>query len=396
MTIVTMFLRLLTLVGKELVEIIRRPGALLSLVLGPFLIMVVFGLGYNGVRRPLETVVVIPPGSGLPTDVANYEQLAGGGLHVDSVVPDVGAAQQRLAEGSIDVIVVAPADAQAQFMAGKQSVIQVVVDTVDPIRANYAGFLAGNLASAVNQEIIRQAVGEGQDAAIAAGEPNAAKIPAEVVAAPTRAELDNAAPSQPEVVSYFGPAVLALILQHLAVTLVALALVRERTSGIMEVFRVAPVNAWEIIAGKVLAYILIGGSIAAITVGLLVGVLHIPMLGDPTAIAGTIALLLLASLGIGLVIAVVSDSERQAVQLSLLLLLASVFFSGFVIAISEFSEPVRAAAYLLPVTSAIGLLQDLMLRGIAAEAWRFAILGGIAVVTLFVAWRGLRGGMVRA
>jgi len=396
MTIVTMILRLLTLVGKELVEIIRRPGALLSLVLGPFLIMVVFGLGYNGVRRPLETVVVIPPGSGLPTDVAKYEQLAGGGLHVDSVVPDLGAAQQRLAEGSIDVIVVAPADAQAQFKAGKQSVIQVVVDTVDPIRANYAGFLAGNLASAVNQEIIRQAVGEGQDAAIAAGDPNAAKIPAEVVAAPTRAEVDNAAPSQPEVVSYFGPAVLALILQHLAVTLVALALVRERTSGIMEVFRVAPVNAWEIIAGKVLAYILIGGSIAAITVGLLVGVLHIPMLGDPTAIAGTIALLLLASLGIGLVIAVVSDSERQAVQLSLLLLLASVFFSGFVIAISEFSEPVRAAAYLLPVTSAIGLLQDLMLRGIATEAWRFAILAGIAVVTLFVAWRGLRRGMVRA
>ena len=396
MSLVTMVLRLLTLIGKELVEIVRRPGALVSLVLGPFLIMVVFGLGYNGIRRPLDTVVVIPPGSGLPTDVAAYQQLAGGGLHIDSVVPEPTAAQQRLTEGSIDVIVIAPADAQAQFKAGKQSVIQVVVDTVDPIRANYAGFLAGNLASAVNQEIIRQAVIQGQGAAVAAGAPNAAKIPPDVVAAPTRAQVENAAPSVPDVVSYFGPAVLALILQHLAVTLVALALVRERTSGIMEVFRVAPVNAWEIIAGKVLAYILIGGTIAAVTVWLLVGPLHIPMLGSTTAIAGTIGLLLLASLGIGLVIAVVSDSERQAVQLSLLLLLASVFFSGFVIAISEFSEPVRAAAYLLPVTSAIGLLQDLMLRGILAEAWRFAILGAIAVVTLFIAWRGLRRGMVRA
>jgi ABC-2 type transport system permease protein len=396
MTIVTMVLRLLTLVGKELVEIVRRPGALVSLVLGPFLIMVVFGLGYNGIRRPLETAVVIPPGSGLPTDVATYQQLAGGGLHIDAVVPDPTAAQQQLAEGSLDVIVIAPADAQAQFKAGKQSVIQVVVDTVDPIRANYANFLAGNLASAVNQEIIRQAVTQGQGVAISAGDPNAAKIPPEVVAAPTRAQVENAAPSDPEVVSYFGPAVLALILQHLAVTLVALALVRERTSGIMEVFRVAPVNAWEIIAGKVLAYLLIGGSIAAVTLWLLVGPLHIPMLGSPTAIAAAIALLLLASLGIGLVIAVVSDSERQAVQLSLLLLLASVFFSGFVIAISEFSEPVRAAAYLLPVTAAIGLLQDLMLRGILAEAWRFAILAGIAVVTLFIAWRGLRRGMVRA
>ena len=57
---------------------------------------------------------------------------------------------------------VAPPDAQAQFKAGKQSIIGVKVNTVDPIRANYAGFLAGNLANAVNQAIIRKAASEGE------------------------------------------------------------------------------------------------------------------------------------------------------------------------------------------------------------------------------------------
>ena len=57
------------------------------------------------------------------------------------------------------------------------------------------------------------------------------------------------------------------------------------------------------------------------------------------ALTLAIALLLLASLGLGLLIAVISDSERQAVQLSLLVLLASVFFSGFVLAIDEFTRP---------------------------------------------------------
>ena len=93
-------------------------------------------------------------------------------------------------------------------------------------------------------------------------------------------------------------------------------------------------------AGKVLAYLLIGGLIAAADRrAARRRCSAIPMLGDPVA-AGrcAIALLLLASLGIGLLIAVISDSERQAVQLSLLLLLASVFFSGFVLAISEFSR----------------------------------------------------------
>jgi ABC-2 type transport system permease protein len=391
----TTLLRLLALVGKELVEVIRRPGALLSLVLGPFLIMAVFGLGYSGERRPLETVVVIPATAGLPTDVQTYQDLAGGGLHVQAVTEDKSAAEAGLNNGSVDVVVVAPPDAEQQFRAGKQSVIGVLVNTVDPIRANYAGFLASNLANAVNQTIIAQAVKE-TEGYISASDPSAAAIPPEVVAAPTKAELENTAPSEPQVLAYFGPAVLALILQHLAVTLIALALVRERTSGVIELFRVAPVNAWEVIAGKVLAYLLIGGLIAGATVVLLVGVFKIPMLGDPVALAGAIGLVLLASLGIGLLIAVVSDSERQAVQLSLLLLLASVFFSGFVIAISEFTEPVRVLAYLLPVTHGIRLMQDIMLRGGTTQTWEYAALLAIAVVTLAVSWFGLRRGMTRA
>ncbi|HEY8818138.1 MAG TPA: ABC transporter permease [Candidatus Limnocylindrales bacterium] len=392
----TMILRLLALVGKELVEVIRRPGALLSLVLGPFLIMAIFGLGYNGTRRPLETVVVIPPGSGLPTEVQTYQDLAGGGLHIVAVVADEAAAEPGLANGSIDVVVAAPADVRAEFAAGEQAVIQVVINTVDPFEVNYAGFLAANISNAVNETIIKQAVAQGLTIAVASGQTAAASIPADVVAAPTRTEVRNVAPVEPVVLAFYGPAVLALILQHLAVTLVALALVRERMSGAMELFRVAPVNAWEVIAGKVLAYLILGGLIAATTVGLLVAGFHVPMLGDPSLLALAIGLVLLASLGLGLAIAVISDSERQAVQLALLLLLASVFFSGFVLAISEFSEPVRSLAFLLPVTHGIRLMQDIMLRGGTTQTWEFGVLALIAVVTLLFAWLRLRRGMTRA
>ena len=120
------------------------------------------------------------------------------------------------------------------------------------------------------------------------------------------------------------------------------------------------------------------------------------MLGPEGVIVLAIALLLVASLGLGLLIAVVSDSERQAVQLSLLVLLASVFFSGFVLSIDEFTEPVRALAFLLPVTHGIRLLQDLMLRGSTTEIWEFWALGAIAAVTLIAAWALLRRSMARA
>jgi len=389
-------IRLLAFVGKELTETIRRPGAIVSLILGPFLIMTVFGLGYNGVKRPLETVVVVPASAGLATDIATYQDLARGGLHIDEVTQDGAAAEAKLASGAIDVVVIAPEDVAARFKAGEQSVIEVQVDTVDPVDENYAGFLASLLASAINREIVKRVAEAGQSYAIAAADAAAATIPPDVVAAPTRAEVVNTAPSRPGVTGFFGPAVLALILQHLAVTLVALSLVRERTSGVIELFRVAPVSPFEVLAGKVLAFALLGGLIAATSLALLVGVLHVPMLADPRALVLTIALLLLASLGVGLFIAVVSDSERQTVQLSLLVLLASVFFSGFVLAVDEFSEPVRTLAYALPVTHGIRLLQDLMLRGSTTHAWELGALALIAAVTLVATWIRLRSSMTRA
>ena len=391
-----LLIRLLALVGKEIVEIMRRPGALVSLIFGPFLIMALFGVGYSGERRPLETRIVIPPDSGLPTDIELYRELGAGGLNILAIDADRTTADAELREGRLDLVIVAPEDPTTTFLEGEQSTFEVVINVVDPIQVNYAGFLANNLAGAVNREILRQAAEEGEGVAAEAGVFETGNTPLAVLAEPTRAELRNIAPVAPGVVAYYGPAVLALVLQHLAVTLVALSLVRERTSGIIEMYRVAPVNAWEVLIGKLLAYLFVGGAIAATSVALLQYGFAVPMLGDIGALAGTIAHILVASLGLGLAIAVISDSERQAVQLSLLVLLASVFFSGFVLSVSEFSEPVRAFAYALPVTHGIRLIQDIMLRGAVTQFWAYGVLAATAAVTLLFSWIVLRRGMTRA
>ena len=388
--------RLLAFLGKEIIETIRRPGALFSLVLGPFLIMAIFGLGYDGYRNPLRTVVVAPEGSGLPQDPAEYSDVAGEALVVTEVTADRQAAEQQLANQQIDVVVIAPSDAEEQFKAGEQSVIDVEVNVVDPVQVAYASFVVQLLASEVNREIITRVAEEGQAYAVGAGEAELAQIPPEVVASPTRTELVNFAPLQPGVVAFFGPAVLALILQHLAETHTAMSLVRERTSGVLELFRIAPIGSAEIIGGKVVAYMVLGSAIAAISLALLILGFNIPVLGSYAMLASVIGLLLLASIGLGLVVAVISDSERQVVQLSLLILLASVFFSGFVLPLEEFNPPVQVLAFLLPVTHAIRLMQDTMLRGTTIYAWEFAALAGIAVVTLTIAWAGMRRSMSRA
>jgi len=388
--------RLLAFIGRELIEVRRRPGALASLVFGPFLVMAIFGLGYNGYKKPLPTLIVIPPSSELPTDVETYRNVAGAGLEIVDVVPDATTANARLESGEVEVVAIAPENARSTFKSGKQSTIEVRVDLADPVQAAYAGLMADQFANAVNREIIQRAVEEGQAEAEQNGVPNPDQIPPGVVAAPTHAELVNIAPVVPTVVAFFGPAVLALILQHMAVTLIALSVVRDRTSGVIEVFRVSPVSAWEIVAGKILGFAFLCAAIAFASLALLVLGLGVPMLGSAAALTGVVALLIVASLGLGLLISIISDSERQAVQLSLLVLLASVFFSGFVLPISEFNGPVRAGAYLIPVTSGISLIQDVMLRGEIREPWQAMLLAAISLVLLLACWLLLRRNMTRA
>jgi ABC-2 type transport system permease protein len=391
-----MLTRVLAIVGKELVSILRRPGALISLVLGPFLILALFGAGYSGYRRALDTIVVLPANSGLPTDVETYQGVAGEGLHVAEVTSDEAAAMEKLKDQLVDVVIVAPSDIQTTFEAGKRSDIDVRVNLTDPVAASYNVFLARGLEAAVNKQVIEQAVSEGKGYAVSHGATAAAEIPADVIAAPTDVLIDNVAQSQPTVVQYFAPAVLALILQHLAVTLIALSIVRERTSGLFELFRISPITTAELVTGKLVAYGLFAGAVALTTIALLVVGFHIPILAQPGWIALIAGLIISSSLGLGLLIAAVSDSEPQTVQLSLLVLLASVFFSGFVLAINEFSEPIRSLIYILPVANGIRLLSDFMFRGGTVVSWQIWMLVGLSVAYIALAWLLLRRVVARA
>lgn len=368
-------------VSKEVLEVIRRPGALFSLIFGPFLIMGLFGIGYSGQYRPLATVLVVPSSANLPRDVNFYQQYVGESVNVVDITEDVEGARARLQRQQIDLLVIAPADVQQKFSNGEQSVIDIEYNELDPVRDNYARFIAFRQTQELNRAIIEQAVSQGEQYVLqTTGNQPPIAISPQVIAAPTRADTRNLAPITPNVVAYFAPAVLALVLQHMGVTLTALSLVRERLSGAMDIFRVAPVRALEILVGKYLAYAFFNLSIAAAISFLLIGALHVPLLSPPGQMAWVIVLLSFAAVGLGLLISTIVDSERQAVQLSMLVLLASVFFSGFVLPLDQFITPLRIAAYSLPVTHGIQLLQDFMLRGGTNASWELGVLGAIGVV----------------
>jgi ABC-2 type transport system permease protein len=481
---------------KEIFEILRQPRLVATLVLGPFLILFIFGIGYRDKSRNLRTLFVVQPDSPIAAqDIQQYGKSMGSLLIYTGVTGNQKEALNQLQRGQVDLVIVEPGDATGTIKNNQQSVFTLYHHEIDPVQVSYVNYLGWLYVGAINQQVLRSFAVQGQKDAvnlhtnlqeahqnvsamrqavqsgdetlaqqkqqglassvdafsqvagaslglldslqqtkdISGGNANPVQstltdlhqntnqlsdrkgtkderlvrldkidkdindldskltefqgIDPTIIVSPFRSEAKSMANVQPSVSDFFAPAVLALLLQHLAVTFAALSIVRERNVGTMELFRVSPLSAAEALFGKYISYMLFGGVIAAILSALLVFGLHVPMLGDWWNFILVIAAVLFTSLGIGFVISIVSQTDSQAVQYSMIILLASVFFSGFIMSLDMLWEPVRVISWLLPTTYGILLLRDIALRGIGPN---WALLGGLIAIGLVLMLISLR------
>src|SRR5262249_20173897 len=152
-----------------------------------------------------------------------------------------------------------------------------------------------------------------------------------------------------------------------------------RLLGLMELLQTSPVRPREVVTGNYLSYgtlcaIAAAGLLALLTLGL-----GVPVFGSWLAVGATLGLLVLCSLGVGFVISMLAGSEQQAAQVAMLVLIATVFFSGFVVPSDTIAWPVGALSYLLPATYAIRTLQDVMLRGVLRTPQDLIVMAAAAV-----------------
>jgi ABC-2 type transport system permease protein len=211
-----------------------------------------------------------------------------------------------------------------------------------------------------------------------------------VVAAPFRGEAVRIAAEGVELSDYYAPAVAVVLLQHLLVTALGLSLVREEALGTTELYRVAPLRPAEIVIGKYASHLLVSLVVGALLLALMIFGLGVPMRGDPAALVLAVAAVCLASAGLGFLVSLASRSDSQAVQYAMLILLMTVFFSGFILSLARFIPEVGWIAWLVPATYGIELLRDVMLRGAPANPALLAALAGIGLGLGIVSWLWMR------
>ncbi len=497
------FIRAAAFVGKEINEVRRQPRLILSLILGPFFILLLFGIGYQGESSTLSAVIVVPKTGNYSREAADYQAMVGDQLVIKGLTTDEADALGRLNRQEVDLVVIVPSDVAKQISAGSQVKVPILFNEVDPMRNNWVTYLTYIYINELNKRTVAAAAAQGQENAgdlrsalarmrksltaieehlqrgevteanqqvrsmqgsssnvqlavmlmgglmasddtlispaepqnpelvnLAEGQSVSARLGGNikelsdelneknpdpgrtrerlasirtdldqldkltqqfqsinplVLAAPFYSDVQNRAPVPANVTAFYAPGVLILLLQHIAITLAALSMVRERLLGTVELFRVSPVSPSEIMLGKYVSFTLLLGLIAAVLLGLMSnnieigGVplsLGVPILGDWVPLVLTITLVIFASIGLGFLISAVSKSESQAVQLAMLVLLMSVFFGGFFLSLETLWEPVRALSFALPVTYGVFGLQATMLRGVwPADIYLLGLLG---------------------
>lgn len=486
-------IRTLAFFRKDLLEVLRQPRLLLTLVLGPFLILLVFGIGFAPAPPILRTIVVVPPGSGLEARSEELANALGQRIVLTDMTDDELAARDRIAAGDADVLVIVPADAAELVRANQQAAIEIYHNQIDPFESSFIEIFSDSAVNEINQAILEEVVLAGQAqtadvqesfpaarsaidamsaavdrgeeiapadridlertllglAAVAAyrggilsgveeiagnpttapgtlaraqdntaqlGEPGKSPEETQEILASLRSDLDliegelavfremepavlvspfvgsieNVRGIDIDFSHYYVPGVVALLLQHLALTFAALSVVRERTLGSAELFRVSPLTAGEALTGKYLAYLLLGGLVgAALTAGAVAG-FGFQITGSMIWYASIMFLVLMASLGAGFVISAVARTESEAVQYAMIALLVSIFFSGFFISLDRLIEPVRILSYLLPATYGIAALQEVAFLGEAPDPRLIAGVAALAIVLLVSAWMLMR------
>lgn len=181
------------------------------------------------------------------------------------------------------------------------------------------------------------------------------------------------APVTFELVSYFNPegrtavnivpGLVAVILTMTMILFTSAAIVREREQGNMEFLINTPVRPLELMLGKILPYMVVGFVQVAIILGLGHLLFGVPIPVNVFALLVTTLLFVLASLTLGLLISTRAQSQLQAMQMTVFVLLPSILLSGFMFPFAAMPKPAQWIAEILPATHYVRLSKAVILRG---------------------------------
>jgi ABC-2 type transport system permease protein len=184
--------------------------------------------------------------------------------------------------------------------------------------------------------------------------------------------------------NFFVPGVIGTALQIATVFAAAMSIVRERERGTLENLLVSPMSRWGLMLGKLVPYLCVCMAMALLLFMILRWVFFVPIHGSLLMLFVASFLYVFALLSLGLLISTKASTQNEAMQMSMTIMLPSIFFSGFIFPRETMPWIFYAISTLLPATYFIELMRAIILRGAGfLEFWRHLVILAVMGAVLF-------------
>lgn len=327
--------RLIAIIRKE-VRQLRRDRLTFGMIVGlPIIQILLFGYAINTDVRHLKAAVADHADTHLSRQItAELEQTQVLTVVARAATPE--ALEAMLRRGEISIGVYIPPDADRRALDPRRPALQLLVDGADPTILNIAN---GLRTMPIGFAATRLADDGVPDVEVRAYYNPERRTPVFIV-----------------------PGLMGVILTMTMMLFTAVAIVRERERGNLELLINTPVSSTELMIGKVVPYILIGLVQLALILGVGAVLFDVPVRGSVVDLYLASALFIAANLALGLVISTAVSTQFQAMQMTVFILLPSILLSGFMFPFEGMPRLAQLLGEILPNTHYIRITRGIMLR----------------------------------
>ncbi|MDP8223249.1 MAG: ABC transporter permease [Candidatus Lernaella stagnicola] len=344
--------RILHMTRKEFIQGFQDPRMIAILFLAPLLQTFLFGYAVTTDVTNIEIGIMDQDASS--NSRALIEAVMNSGYFVSTGMLRSDADIERaLMRGTADVVLVIPAGFADDLAAGRSAPLQILLDGAESNSANVAvGYLSKIFVAQSSQFVDRRV----EQLIIKSG---GARRTVPLVEAEMRFRFN------PELKSawYMVPGILGMIMLVITMMMTSMAITREREVGTMEQLMVTPIKPYQLLAGKMLPFALVGLVDVTLILALATGHFGLPLVGSIPLLYLASIVFLFTTLGMGLYISTISHTQQQALFVSFLVLLPAILLSGFMFPIDNMPESVQYLTYLNPLRYFLVIVRGVILKG---------------------------------
>ncbi|MHB1290908.1 MAG: ABC transporter permease [Sulfuricella sp.] len=337
--------RFLAVVTKEFIQM-RRDRLTFAMMVGiPMIQLILFGFAINADPKGLPTAVLVADHSEFSRSFVRALENSGY-FKVTAQPRNEAEAERLIAEGDAQFVVSIPENFARKLARGERPAILVEADATDPSAVgNAVGALSQLAQTALNRDL------------------QGALQPLQGKPAPFDVQIHRR--YNPEGITQYNivPGLMGVILTMTMIMQTGLAMTRERERGTMENLLATPARPFEVMAGKIVPYILVG--YIQVTLILLAArlIFGVPILGSVVLLYTVVLAFIAANLSVGLMFSTVAKNQMQAMQMTFFFFLPSMLLSGFMFPFRGMPEWAQNVGSLLPLTHFLRMVRGILLKG---------------------------------